>query len=106
MAIHRFTCPNCQKSLKKFLHRDKVDSFSPTCECGTSMKRELGLPDALEMETKDEYRNKRVIAGTNEKLDARAREHFERHTLPRIIDEHGREFARRQGWLKDENEPK
>jgi predicted DCC family thiol-disulfide oxidoreductase YuxK len=107
MPFYRFICAEDGVEEKRLLSRSKADSFDGVCpKCQKKLVRALGTPQARSLETADEYRNKKVAEGVSQMIDERAHEHFKKHDLPRIIQEQGIEFAKRQGFVDEDGRPK
>jgi putative FmdB family regulatory protein len=107
MPFFRFTCRACGYEKERLMDAARARAHQEPCpECGSTASLAASAPNAIAKETKDEYRGKSVEMDISEKLERRAREHFEKHDLPRLIEKEGKEFAIRQGFLDPDKEPK
>lgn len=107
MPLFRFRCNPCDRDEKKLMSKEKADGFSGACSlCGNPLSQVIGIPEAQEMVTADDYRGKSVIANIENKLDRRAQDHFNKHDLPRLIADQGKEWCQQQGFLDADGKPK
>ena len=107
MPFYMFICDGCQRvEPPKLMTRKDADGFSGGCICGHALRIIMGTPTTQAKETVDEHRDKTVIADVERKLDDRAMQHFREHDLPRIIADHGREFAKQHGLIDEDGSPK
>lgn len=107
MPIYRYVCHACKIEEKKLLKREDAEKFSGACKvCGQPLSLVIGIPEAQAMETADDYRGKSVISDVEKKLDDRAREHFNKHDLPRMVADKGVEWCKKQGFLDADGKPK
>lgn len=88
------------------LPRVRAEKYAATCPtCNSPLVIALGVPFTRSLETLDEYRGKKVPENLDKMLTDRAKEHFQKHDLPRIIEEQGIEFAKRQKWVDADGKP-
>jgi predicted nucleic acid-binding Zn ribbon protein len=107
MPIYKFVCKPCKREEKHLLKKEEADKFSGACSmCGQPLTQVIGIPESQSKETVDEYRNKRVVSDIDKKLDERAKEHFNKHDLPRLIDEKGLEWCKKQGFVDQDGKPR
>lgn len=106
MPFYRYVCESCDFSKKKLIDSSKARTHTEACpECGKALVFRFGAPNAQAMETKDEYRGKSIEMGVSDKILERSSEHFRTHELPRLIEQHGREWAERNGHIDFEGNP-
>jgi hypothetical protein len=107
MPIYRFICKPCNREERRLLKKEEADAFSGACKvCGQPLTQVLGMPEAHIVETADDYRGKTVVNDIEKKLDARARDYFNKHDLPRLVSEKGIEWCKQQGFLDQDGRPK
>jgi predicted nucleic acid-binding Zn ribbon protein len=107
MPIYRFVCSPCKLEQKKLLTKEEAEKFSGACSlCGQPLTQTIGVPEGQFKETVDEYRDKKVVNDIEKKLDDRARDHFNKHDLPRLIDEKGIEWCKKNGFVDQDGRPK
>jgi len=107
MPFYRFVCSNCEHDHKFLLSKKDFDSFVANCQiCGSIMIAVMGKPESRSLETVDEYRNKKNVSDVSDMVEKRSMDHFQKNDLPKIIAEHGIEFAKRQGFVDEDGKPK
>lgn len=107
MPIYRFVCKPCQLEEKRLMKKEDAEKFSGACSmCGQPLTQIIGVPDGQFKVTVDEYRDKKVVSDLEKKLDDRAQQYFNKHDLPRLIDEKGVEWCKQQGFLDPDGKPK
>lgn len=107
MPIYRFVCKPCNREEKQLLKKEEAEAFSGACTvCGQPLAQIMGIPEGQSKDTVDEYRNKRVVSDLDKKLDERAKEYFNKHDLPRLIDEKGIEWCKKQGFVDQDGKPR
>lgn len=107
MPMYRYCCRPCKWDTKKLMSAKEAEAFSGACPwCGIALSRVISNPNTQAKETLDEYRGSTVDADINQKVEDRAKEHFRKHDLPRIIADHGIEFAKRNGFVDEDGNPK
>jgi putative FmdB family regulatory protein len=107
MPFYRFKCSACSFEKEKLMTLVKAKSHEEVCpECGSRVSLSIGKPNAIAKETSDEYRGKSIEMGISDKVLQRSKDHFQKHDLPRIIEEHGKEFVVRQGFVDPDKDPK
>jgi hypothetical protein len=107
MPFILFLCKFCQIKDSRLLPRVKIQKTKIDCpKCGKHMTRVLGVPNAREIQTADEYRNKKVPANIDQMVEERANQHFREHELPRIIDEKGLGYAQEHGLADQDGKAK
>jgi putative FmdB family regulatory protein len=105
MPIYRYACP-ADQSTKSLMRKVSEADESVKCQCGAEMARQIGEPHARAVETGDEYHGLKMVQGVREMATERAREHWRKHELPRIVEREGKEFAVRQGFIDEEGNVK
>ncbi len=89
------------------MKKEDAEKFSGACiVCGHPLTQVVGLPEGQSKDTVDEYRNKSVISDIEKKLDDRARDHFNKHDLPRMIADKGIEWCKQQGFVDQDGKPR
>jgi predicted nucleic acid-binding Zn ribbon protein len=107
VPLYKFVCKTCNIEEKVLLKLEEAEKYSGACKiCGHALSQVMGLPNADAKITADDYRDKKVSADIEKKLDDRAREHFNKHELPRLIQEKGVEWCKQNGFVDAEGKPK
>jgi putative FmdB family regulatory protein len=101
MPIYRYHCKSCDESHNKMAINDHE---CPKCKA--KLIRTLGLASSQANETIDQYRSKTSPVDQRKKIEERAHEHFVKHDLPNIIQQEGLDFAKRQGFVDEDGNPK
>lgn len=108
MPFFRFKCSACDASLKKLLRNKlEAENYSGGCDiCGSPVVQTLGTPDKQELVTVDEDRGKKHVDGIEEMIDERAKDHFRKVQLPRMIEERGMDYVKENGFVDEDGKPK
>lgn len=83
--------------------RDKYKGPCPKCQ--SDMIPVMGTPTSKAVTAGDEYRGVKHDLDIKDQIKERSAEHFKKHELPRIIEEQGKEFAIRQGFINPSDDP-
>jgi|GEM_PF-6849172 len=104
MPFFIFTCTACEAPIKKLLRDEKAaQGFSGACNiCGMPIVQTLGKPDTQGYETLDEDRGKKSFEGISSLILERSQEHFKRVEVKRMIEEHGEDHARQNGFIDED----
>jgi hypothetical protein len=106
MPLFKFLC-KCGKEKRLLLPRAKdARGLSPPCECGEKMFAVYGAVQSNEYTVADEDRNKKHLVGVTKMLEERSNEHHRKHQLPRIIAEHGEEYAKDNNLIDEDGRSK
>lgn len=101
MPFFLYLCDACDLQTKKLSNRP--DASNVQCKaCGGVVRQVLGSPVVELRETTDEYRSKSNDPEIRRKLKDRAQTHYKEHSLPRVIEEKGKEFAMETGLVDHE----
>jgi hypothetical protein len=115
MPIYTYVCPSghYEKKLRPVSNSDDEVicdapdwSKSPSEPCGKGMTRQAALPSGRAVETHDDYHGIKAVQGVKKMVGDRATEHWKKHELPRLIEEHGKEHAVKEGWVDVDGKPK
>lgn len=107
MPLFRFAC-KCGQSKRILLPNAKAArELTPPCEkCNEKMFATYGTVQSNEYTTGDEERNKKHLVGVQNLLKERSDEHYKKHELPRIIAEHGEEYAKEHNLIDEDGRSK
>jgi hypothetical protein len=115
VPLYRYACPECKDEKVVMLKASETDWKHPECYCRfaaglpplqTEMVRMMGTPNLRAVETGDEYHGLKAVQGIKDMTTERARDHWRRHELPRIVEKDGKEKAVEQGLIDQEGNPK
>jgi putative FmdB family regulatory protein len=102
---YHYHCSHCErKETATVAARERDMVACPECEM--FMVRQVSAPAVSSNETTDAYRGGKRTQGVEKMADERNRKHFREHELPRIIEEHGMEYAIRMGFCDREGNPR
>lgn len=106
MPLFRFCC-KCGKEKRLLLPNAKdARNLKPPCECGDKMYATYGMVQANEYTVADEDRNKKHLVGVQQMLKERSDDHHRKHNLPRIISEHGEQYAKDNNLIDEDGRSK
>jgi hypothetical protein len=115
MPIYTYVCPagHYNKKLRPVTNADDEVlceapdwNKSPPSACNLPSTRQPATPQARAVETSDEYHGMKNVQGIKKMVGDRASEHWRKHELPRLIQEHGKEHAVKEGWIDVDGKPK
>ena len=105
MPIYSYECTSCKSIIKAFRNVKQADSAVFCKTCGRHDKQNRLLPNNVSgraLENRDEYRNKNVLQDTERLVEDRAKEHWKKHDLPKLIELEGMDAAIKRGWVDPE----
>lgn len=101
MPNYTYKCEDCESVVE---HNRKVDERNEEreCEeCGGILKRGLSrIMEPTVMEKVDSHRNVRWRKDQDQRVRKRAKDYFIENEMPDLIAKHGKDHAKRSGWVK------
>ena len=108
MPIRKYICPTCGAELRALEPVETTSELVHICaNCDIVMKKQFSqVADPVVKELLDPLHNKQLKKGTNGIMRARSKKHFVEVEIPELIEKHGEEEAKRQGWIKPDGTKK
>lgn len=106
MPTKTFHCENCDIKVKKILkYNDKSILVCDKCKQKMEIVLDV-IPECKITETPDRYRGKTLRKNFKKMMKKRTKEHFDKEEKDRLIQEHGIEEAKQQGWVDKKGKKK